>query len=107
MRYLLILNLTLASYFFSRNLFFLPPASAEYNLNNKFQLNREDIRVIQYYFSQKDYTNRFNELPSGTGRPKVDVFFNILKNPEDPRWADAYLYLLEIIPDLFIEEIGC
>ena len=107
MKYFLILNLALASYFLNRNLIFLPPASAEYTFDNKFQLSREDVRLIQYYFSQRDYTNQFDELPDVTGRPKVDIFFDILKNPENPHWVHAYLQLLEIVPDLFIEEIGC
>ena len=107
MKYFLILNLALTSYFLNRNLIFLPPASAEYTFNNKFNLDREDVRLIQYYFSQRDYTNQFRELPDLTGRPKVDIFFDILKDSEDPRWVHAYLHLLEIVPDLFIEEIGC
>lgn len=107
MKYFLILNLTLASYFMNRNLIFLPPASAEYTFENKFQLNREDVRLIQYYFSKRDYTNQFDELPKFTGRPNVDIFFKILKDSEDPRWVHAYLHLLELVPNLFVEEIGC
>jgi hypothetical protein len=107
MKYFLILNLAFTSYFLNRNLIFLSPALAEYTFNNKFNLDREDVRLIQYYFSQRDYTNHFNELPSSTNRPRVNIFFAILKDPEDPRWVHAYLHLLEIVPDLFIEEIGC
>ena len=107
MRYLLILNLIFTVYFFNRSLIFLPPALAQYTFNNKFELNKEDIRLIQYYFSKRDYHNHFDDLPKTTGSARVDNFFNILKNSEDPRWVHAYLHLLEMVPDLFIEEIGC
>ena len=107
MKYLLILNLALTSYYLNQKLIFLPSASAEQPFENKFNLTREDVRLIQYYFSKTDYTNQFEQLPELTGRRKVDLFFRILKDPEDPNWVRAYLYLLEIVPSLFVEEIGC
>jgi hypothetical protein len=107
MKYFLILNLILVLSFLNSNLIFLSPSSAEYTFSNKFKLDDEDVRLIQYYFSKKDYTNQFHKLPKSSGRQKVDIYFSVLKNSNHPLWPSAYLYLLDIVPNLFIEDNGC
>ena len=107
MKYILILNLFIASLFLSQNLIFLPPVKAQVTYENEFKLTKEDIRLIQHYFSIYDYKNNFSKLPKDISSKELKSYFAILKNQKDKKWIAAYLFLLSIVPDLFEEDIGC
>ena len=74
---------------------------------NDFELSNKDINYIQKFYVQNEYNNLL-ELPSKTSRPKVTEFFLILQNRSSTRWIKAYLFLLTIVPEIFIsEETDC
>ena len=95
------------TFFFSKNMIFLPPVTAQVTYENEFKLSSEDIRIIQYYFSTNSYKNNFSALPKNLSSKHLNVYFKILKNQEHEKWISAYLFLLSIVPDLFEEDIGC
>lgn len=97
----------MSSIFLTENLIFLNIVNAEHQQAGKFDLSKEDIKLIQYYFFKVGYKINFETLPESTGRYKVDSFFKILKNNEHQNWIPAYLLLLEIVPELFVDDIGC
>ena len=107
MKYILIFNLFIMTFFFSKNIIFLPPVTAQVTYENEFKLTREDIRLIQHYFSIYDYKNNFSKLPKNISSKELKNYFAILKNQKDKKWIAAYLFLLSIVPDLFEEDIGC
>jgi|AOAMet11_17_M020_2_1038521.scaffolds.fasta_scaffold39718_1 hypothetical protein len=96
--------------------FFLPKLSIEelsvgigtsYAIPNNYHLSEEDIAYIKEIFKKRQYRD-ISKLPSVTPRPKVTEFFKILRVQNSDNWFSAYLLLLKIVPDLFIEnELGC
>lgn len=103
-----ILLLALITYtpWLSNNFIFLEKPQKIY-VNNTFNLNKEDIRYIRYFFLKESLID-FKLLPNNTSRKNVNNFFLILKNQKNKRWTKAYLLLLSIVPEIFIEdEIGC
>jgi|11BtaG_2_1085332.scaffolds.fasta_scaffold00001_54 hypothetical protein len=107
MKYLLLFNLTVPLWFFSAKLIFLNHSFAQESYANEFNLNKRDLRLIEYYFSIQENANSFDKLPKVTSSSRVNTFFKILKNTDHPKWIPAYLLLLEIIPSLITEDIGC
>jgi len=82
-------------------------SSSSYATPNNYGLSEEDIAYIKETFKKKQY-NDISKLPSVTPRPKVTEFFKILRVQNSDNWFSAYLLLLKIVPDLFIEnELGC
>jgi len=103
---LLLINMIFVGSFFYENLIFLHP---QLNIEERlidFNLTEEDIRYVRYYFLEKDYFD-LATLPKVPARKNVNTFFNILRNAENKKWPKAYLYLLDIVPELFEEEFGC
>ena len=105
---IIVLNIFMFIPYVYDNIIFLEtPNTAITSFTQEFNLNEEDIRYVRYYFLNKKYFN-FKNLPKNTSRKSVDKYFQILKNMEHEEWKKAYLYLLTIVPELFIEdEIGC
>ena len=104
---ILLLNLSLIGPFIYNNLIFLntPDKSIEYKID--FNLSKEDIRYVRYYFLKNQYKD-FSNLPKNGPRKNVNKFFLILRNQKHKEWITAYLYLLTIVPEQVInEEIGC
>ena len=47
-------------------------------------------------------------LPKINSSVSLKKYFDILKDREHDKWIPAYLYLLTIVPEIFVdEEIGC
>ncbi len=96
--------------------FFSPALSVEefrihvnssYATPKNYDLSEEDIAYIKEIFKKNQYRD-ISKLPYITPRPKVTEFFKILKIQNSDSWFSAYLFLLKIVPDLFIEdELGC
>jgi len=104
---ILLLNLFLLGPFIYNNLIFLPNVTKEEQYQTEFNLSKEDIRYVRYYFLKNKYKN-FSKLPRYGPRRNVNAFFTILNNQRHKKWVKAYLYLLNIVPEHFIEdEIGC
>ena len=104
---LILINVFLLGPYLYNNLIFLeiPQKIEQYQID--FNLNKEDVRYVRYYFLNNKYPDLTN-LPKVPTRANVDNFFKILKNQKNQNWTKAYLYLLTIVPELFIEdEIGC
>ena len=81
--------------------------SVSHATTNKYGLSTEDIKYIQKIFKKKKYKNIL-DLPLSTPRPKVTAFFKLLKTQSNEKWMSAYLFLLKIVPEIFIEdELGC
>lgn len=102
----LILNIILTTFFISTNIIFLDPVSAEVSYQNKFGLNLEDVRIIRYDFLRGKADINFKSFPKSISR-SVNYYYAILYDRKNPRWSEAYLFLLTIVPELFEEEIGC
>ena len=93
-------------YIYDNLIFLNVPTNIEQNQID-FNLNREDVRYVRYYFLNNKYHD-LSTLPKVPTRINVDKFFNILRDQENKEWTKAYLYLLSIVPENFIEEeIGC
>lgn len=104
----LLLNIISLFPYLTSNLIFLEKPAATHTVTNNFNLNKEDIRYIRYFFKKKNNTLlNFDSLPK-TSRKNVASFFAILKNPNNKNYIKAYLFLLNIVPEVLIEdEIGC
>ena len=90
------------------NLTFPQDSMAQVQPQNEFNLSLKDISFIQQTFKQKKYLNNFSNLPKINSSASLKKYFDILKNKEHDKWIPAYLYLLTIIPEMFVdEEIGC
>ena len=97
----------LTPYLYDNVIFLEPPKIINKSFHTDFDLNKEDVRYVRYYFLNNKYFNLKN-LPKSTSRPNVNQYFRILENMKHKKWKQAYLYLLDIVPELFIEdETGC
>lgn len=87
----------------------LPQASmAQIQSQNEFNLSLKDINLIKKTFKKKKYVTNFSNLPKIDSSVSLRNYFNILKDKEHDKWIPAYLYLLSIVPEMFMdEEIGC
>ena len=104
---IILINMFFITPLFYNNLIFLntPDKSIEYKID--FNLSKEDIRYVRYYFLKNQYKD-FSNLPKDGPRKNVNKFFLILRNQNHKEWIRAYLYLLSIVPEHFVEEeIGC
>ena len=74
---------------------------------NEYNLSKNDIIYIRTLLIQTE-TKNILELPTPIDRPNVSKYFKLLRNQNSEKWVGAYLFLLTIVPQLFIEdEIGC
>jgi hypothetical protein len=104
---IILVNILLIGPYFYDNLIFLNIPSKIEQHQVEFNLNKEDIRYVRYFFLKTKYPN-LATLPKVPARKNVDKFFSILRNQESKNWTRAYLYLLSIVPESFVEEeIGC
>ena len=87
----------------------LPSTSiAQVQPQNEFNLSSNDIIIIQKIFKKNNYVNDFSNLPKNNSSNSLKEYFNILKDREHDKWIKAYLYLLTIVPEMFVDkEIGC
>lgn len=94
-------------YMYNNIIFLETPKIFQFTSPTEFKLDKEDIRYIRYFFLKRKYL-KFKSLPTSTSRPNVDKYFKILKNTKHKEWKEAYLYLLNLVPELLIkDEIGC
>ena len=86
------------------NLIFPESSIAQVQSQNEFNLSLKDIILIQ----KKKYINDFSNLPKIDSSISLKEYFDILKDREHNKWIKAYLYLLTIVPEMFVDkEIGC
>ena len=86
---------------------FLNSAYSQEFIPNKYNLSINDITYIRVLLTDNEPKNIL-ELPFPENRPSVSKYFRLLRNQNSEEWVGAYLFLLTIVPQLFIEdEIGC
>ncbi len=90
------------------DLIFLENSMAQIQSQNEFNLSLKDINLIKKTFKKKKYVTNFSNLPEIDSSISLRNYFSILKDQEHDKWIPAYLYLLSIVPEMFMdEEIGC
>ena len=71
--------------------------------------SKKDLNCIEFSLKKIQSKNVFNgNLPTDTSCVKVNQYFNLINSSSlTPEWSEAFLYLLEIHPELLIQNEDC
>jgi hypothetical protein len=107
MKIILIINSILLLIYISNSLIVLPPYEELSKVKLEFNLNQSDLRHIKYHFLKKKNQTHPYTIDKVRFNKKIIKFITIVNDQNHPKWIKAYLYLLEIIPDLKLENEDC
>lgn len=107
MKTLLIINFILLSIYVSNSFIVLPPYKELSTIKLEFNLNQNDLRYIKYHFSKEENRNYPYVIDKIHFNKRIINFITIVNDQNHPKWIRAYLYLLEVVPNLKLENEDC